>query len=124
MGAPPGAEYWTVHVENPYNEQERLDSLQLRNGAYSASECAGKMFEADGREYCHIFDPKTGQPIRGVLATGAQAPTGAASDALSTAFLVMGRERIVQFCEAYPEYGGIYIGVPEGAEVRAERINL
>jgi thiamine biosynthesis lipoprotein len=50
----------------------------------------------------HIIDPRTGRPAGGHLAAWASHPSAAASDALSTAFLVMSTEDVAKFCGRHP----------------------
>ena len=53
---------------------------------------AFQRFEADGRVYGHILDPRTGEPALGPASVTVLAPTAAEADALSTAFYLLGPE--------------------------------
>ena len=57
----------------------------------------------------HVFDPRTGRPARGHLAAWASHPSAAVSDALSTAFLVMGTDEVRRFCRSHPEAWALVI---------------
>jgi thiamine biosynthesis lipoprotein len=57
----------------------------------------------------HIIDPRTGRPARAHLAAWAAHPSAAVSDALSTAFLVMGTEEAERYCRSHPEVWGLVI---------------
>ncbi|MGZ7044983.1 MAG: FAD:protein FMN transferase [Candidatus Aminicenantales bacterium] len=57
----------------------------------------------------HIIDPRTGRSARGHLAAWASHPSGAVSDALSTAFLVMGTDEVRHFCRSHPEAWALVI---------------
>jgi thiamine biosynthesis lipoprotein len=50
----------------------------------------------------HIVDPRTGEPAAGHPAAWASHPSAAASDALSTAFMVMATEDVAAFCGRHP----------------------
>jgi thiamine biosynthesis lipoprotein len=50
----------------------------------------------------HIVDPRTGLPAAGHLAAWASHPSAAASDALSTAFMVMSTKDVAAFCRRHP----------------------
>jgi thiamine biosynthesis lipoprotein len=50
----------------------------------------------------HIVDPRTGRPAGGHAAAWASHPSAAASDALSTAFMVMSTEDVAGFCCRHP----------------------
>jgi thiamine biosynthesis lipoprotein len=78
----------------------------------------------NGRAYCHIIDPRTGMPVQGVLAVSAVAKTATESDALSTAFLVMGREGIKEYCQDRPEIGAVFVGTPLDGKPKPEHIGI
>ena len=82
---------WTVEIRDPFAEGKSLGTLTLENEALSTSGGYEKFFEKDGKTYGHILDPRTGRPADRVAATSVVAPTGAESDALSTAFYVDGK---------------------------------
>jgi thiamine biosynthesis lipoprotein len=50
----------------------------------------------------HIVDPRTGRPAGGHAAAWASHPSAAASDALSTAFMVMATKDVAAFCARHP----------------------
>lgn len=94
IGAPPGDTGWVVAAGD-----EKKVELRLSNRALSASG-----FAVQG---CHIMDPRNMKPV--ALQKGrvwASAPTAALSDALSTAFMVMERSEIEEFCAKHPEVQG------------------
>ncbi|MGZ5455018.1 MAG: FAD:protein FMN transferase, partial [Candidatus Aminicenantales bacterium] len=66
----------------------------LRNRALS-----GSGTEVKG---AHIIDPRTGRPAAGHAAAWASHPSAAASDALSTAFMVMSTAEVAAFCGRHP----------------------
>ena len=49
----------------------------------------------------HILDPRTGLPAKEHLAAWARCPSAAASDALSTAFMVMPTGEVEAFCSTH-----------------------
>lgn len=124
IGVPPGEDGWTVAIKNPYNQGVGVDEILLKDGSLSTSGSYEKFFRIEGREYCHIFDPKTGQPVEGMLSATALAPTGMESDALSTAFFVMGEERTREYCGIHPDIRAILVPMPERGEPKAVRINF
>ncbi len=124
IGAPPDGSNWKVRVRSPYNEiSEYLDEVLIRNESLSTSSGSEKFFEIEGQRYCHIFDPHTGRPVEGVLSVTAIAPTGVESDALSTAFFVMGLEKTKAYCRAHPEVRAVFV-VSDGDALKPVRINF
>ncbi len=90
LGAPPGEDAWRVTVRDPLRKDVAGDTFRLRDYALSVSGNYEKFFTLDGKTYSHIMDPRTGRPVERMLATAALAPSAEQSDALSTAFYVLG----------------------------------
>jgi thiamine biosynthesis lipoprotein len=81
---------WNIGVGGPWGEKVGLTEIILENEALSGS---GTEVKGD-----HIINPKTGKPARRHLAAWAVHPSAAASDALSTAFMMMAPEQIEHVC--------------------------
>jgi thiamine biosynthesis lipoprotein len=124
LGAPPGETGWTVRIRNPYNGAEWVDEVKLSNKSLSTSGSYEKFFEIGGHKYCHIFDPRTGKPVEGMLSATSIAPTGIESDALSTAFFVMGQEKTEAYCREHPGIRAIFVPVPANGEPKPVRVNF
>ncbi len=90
LGMPPGKAGWNVRIPQPGNKAETISTVMLRDTSLSTSGNYEKFFRLNGREYCHIMDPHTGEPVQGILQTTVIAPEATDSDALSTAMFVMG----------------------------------
>ncbi len=123
VGTPPGKDGWTVRIRSPYNKDESIDEVLIRNESLSTSSDAENFVELDGKKYGHIFDPRTGKPVEGMLSTTAIAPLGIDSDALSTAFFVMGLDKIRAYCKAHPRVRAIVV-VSDGGVLKPVRINF
>ncbi|MDF7823094.1 FAD:protein FMN transferase [Pontiellaceae bacterium B12227] len=86
---------WDIGVGGPWGEKVGLTQLKLEDQALSGS---GTEVKGD-----HIVNPKTGKPAQRHLAAWAVHPSAAASDALSTAFMMMPPEKIEVLCRENPE---------------------
>ncbi len=120
---------WLVGIRHPLDRERRLAEVRLRNAAMSTSDAAHQYFRANGKRYGHIIDPRTGRPAEGVLSATAIAPTAAESDALATAFYVMGLDETRSYCRARPSVGAVLAapsadGRSEVAGVNVERFDL
>jgi thiamine biosynthesis lipoprotein len=83
---------WPVAIADPADRSRPVLELTIADASLSTSSGSEKTFQADGRTFSHILDPRTGQalPPRGsvsVIATSAME-----ADILSTALYVMGPE--------------------------------
>ena len=79
-----------------------LARLWLRNAALATSGAGEQHFEAAGRRFGHVLDPRSGWPAEGVRSASVLASEAAVADALSTAFLVGGPELAETVCAARP----------------------
>lgn len=112
LGAPPGEKGWKVDIRDPKDERKTAAQVYLRNNSLSTSGNYEKFFNAGGRTYAHIMDPRTGFPAQGVLAVSVIAPRTIDSEAWTKPLFVNGRHWAeshkpaglrVFFCEDKPE---------------------
>jgi thiamine biosynthesis lipoprotein len=110
LGHPPEAECWKVALEGPRRgmegargrgsvaiqgrrtPEETLATVPLRDQAMSVSAVWGRSFQAEGKTFGHVLDPRTGQPVSGAVLAAVVLPSATETDALSTALLVLGAE--------------------------------
>jgi thiamine biosynthesis lipoprotein ApbE len=125
LGTPPGHDGWTVNVGQPYNRQGApLDTVTLRDESLSTSAAFEDRLEIEQKRYGHILDPRTGWPVDDtVLSATAIAPLAIDSDALSTAFFVLGLEGTRAYCRAHPEVRAIMV-LEEDGRPTPVRINF
>ncbi len=110
IGTPPNADHWLVAIENPFASVQRravqtvpdigaatersskpsLATLGLKTESLSVSAISEKFFEADGKTFGHVLDPRTGQPACNALLAAVVLPSATETDALSTALLTLG----------------------------------
>jgi thiamine biosynthesis lipoprotein len=99
IGQPPDAEAWKVALEKPYlqkgkniAEEDLLASVPLKDEAMSVSAVWGKAFQAEGKNYGHVIDPRTGAPTTAALMAAVVTVSATETDALSTALLTLGAQ--------------------------------
>ena len=101
MGRSPEGGPWKIAIENPLNQpaiqQTRpeeqiapLVTVNLENEALSVSAIWGRCFEAGGKVFGHVIDPRTGQPTSNGVIAVVVLPSATETDALSTALLTLG----------------------------------
>ncbi|MDR2220318.1 MAG: FAD:protein FMN transferase [Methylobacillus sp.] len=74
---------WRVGIQHPRGAGA-IASVDLPDGwAIGTSGDYQRYFERDGRRYCHIIDPRTGQPAQGAQAVSILVPAGARAGTLS-----------------------------------------
>jgi thiamine biosynthesis lipoprotein len=94
-----GGEAWELALR-PGGED--LGLLRLRDAALGTSAAGEPHFEAGGKSFGHVLDPRMGRPAEGVRSASVVASEAAVADALSTAFLVGGPELAGPFCASRP----------------------
>ena len=67
-----------------------LATVPLKDEAMSVSGVQENSFQAQGRTYGHILDPRTGEPALGTVLAAVVLPSATETDALSTALLTLG----------------------------------
>jgi thiamine biosynthesis lipoprotein len=92
LGAPPGADGWKIAIAAAPERPPTETSVVLRDNALSVSAVWGKSFEAGGKKFGHVIDPRTGWPVNNAVQAVVALPSATETDALSTALLVMGLE--------------------------------
>jgi len=108
LGPPLGEAGWLLHV----GPDDAPHDLRLARRALSGSGTAVK-----GN---HVLDPRSGRPAAGRFRAWAAAPTAAAADALSTAFLVMTEQEVRDFCRTRPGISAYLLSSPQ-AEMLARQ---
>lgn len=128
MGAH-GGRAWRVGIQNP-RKPGPLATLELHDGeAIGTSGDYQRYFELNGKRYCHLIDPRTGQPAQGVQAVtilthGVHA--GVWSDAASKPLFISGTQgwreaaRKMLLDEALPVDGDGKVHLTAAMEKRLE----
>ena len=92
LGAPPNDSGWTVKIRHPRKWLETVEELRLKDESLSTSGDYEKFFEAGGKIYSHIMDPRTGYPASGVLSVSVIAPRTMTSEFWTKPFFILGRD--------------------------------
>lgn len=118
-GEKPGKESWRIGVQDPSSERgSHIGVLAVKNKTMVTSGVYERFFEADGKRYHHILDPKTGYPVEnGLLSVTIVADRSIDADGLSTSVFALGAERGRALIESLPGVEAIFIG--EDFSVRA-----
>ena len=93
LGTPKdGPEGWDIKIRDPKNARKTVEEVHLKNQSLSTSGSYEKFFEAEGKIYSHIMDPRTGYPAEGMLAVSVIAPTTLDSEAWTKPYFILGRQ--------------------------------
>lgn len=95
----PSSDAARIGVRHPRDKSRLAGSLRVSDAGIGTSGDAEKFFEAGGKRYSHIIDPRTGCPVPWHGSVTVVAPNATDADALSTALYVMGPGKGVAFVE-------------------------
>jgi len=101
---------WSVGIKDPDSLEGILESEPLVNEAITTSGDYEQFVEYKGKKYSHLIDPRTGYPVdNGVDSVTVIAKNCVTSDALATAFAVMGERGIESFLKENPSTMRIFL---------------
>ncbi|MDR3331276.1 MAG: FAD:protein FMN transferase [Synergistaceae bacterium] len=125
IGDRPDGRPWRIGVQDPFKARGNpLCIVDVSNTSIVTSGVYERRWEIDGREFSHIYDPSTGLPVSGdLLSVTLISDDPTEGDALSTAFMVMGRPMALEILRVIPGVEAIFVSESEmfGREVVATR---
>lgn len=96
-------DFLRIGLRDPYDKNNIMGVLKLKSGyAVATSGDYERFVILDGVKYPHIIDPRTGYPVKNTVATTVVAPNATQSDFLSTAVFVLGKTRINDVVDMFP----------------------
>lgn len=66
IGPHPDREPWRIGICHPRNPNSPMASVDVEKGALATSGDYERFIEIDGKRYCHLLNPKSGWPVRGL----------------------------------------------------------
>lgn len=114
---------WAIGVPHPHKPGEHVGEIILCDDALGTSGAGTQFFEAGGRRFGHLIDPRTGWPTEGVFTATAIASTAAEADALATAFYINGPGGASEYCAEHKTAAAVLVcprdGVHDDIDVHA-----
>ena len=107
LGAPPGASGWRILLQDGAGSYAGV--VTLRDAMLSVSGGFGRVSRIGGRDYGHVIDPRTGEPLTEGRQAAILAPTGAAAEALSKALLVLDADEAWSLLADLPHTEGLLL---------------
>lgn len=110
LGSPLGHDRgWLIGIQNPDNIDERLATVRLKDRAMGTSACDKQFFEAAGKRFGHVLDPRSGWPADALAGVSVLARDAATADGLATALFVMGLDKARDFCHNHPDIAALLV---------------
>jgi thiamine biosynthesis lipoprotein len=154
LGQPPEADSWRIEIPSPRNEatpalrsalsglsspagegsgpmanapgrSDTFATVELRDTSLSVSAVWGKYFQAQGRKFGHIIDPRTGEPANGAVMSAVVLPSATETDALSTALLTLGPDGHELIANLRPDIRTLVVAEsPGGLQAKSKGIEI
>ena len=105
IGSAPGQEGWWVFLD----KSDLTSKKVLKDRSLSTASNRTQHWVRNGKNYGHILDPRTGLPTSFLGSVSVVASTATASDALATAFVVLGPEDSARVLSKHPEWEAIFV---------------
>lgn len=96
LGVPNNSRGWEIKIRDPKDQRKTMEDVYLKDESLSTSGSYEKFFEAGGKIYSHIMDPRTGYPAAGTLAVSVIAPKTLDSEAWTKPYFILGRQWAAQ----------------------------
>ena len=113
LGESPVEGLWPFGLRHPRQPESTFAVIAVDSGAIATSGDYERYFVHEGVRYAHIVDPRTGWPVQGVASVSVLAPTGIASDALSTVLFVLGVEHGCEVVVGVPGVAAVWVLAPD-----------
>lgn len=118
-GSKPDGRPWKIGIRSPFGDAPgpwQAPIIELDEGSVVTSGTYERYFEAEGRRYGHIIDPKTGYPIEPkALSASVVAPRSIDAEGFSTTFLALGYEASRGIMARHPELTAACFVYPDGS---------
>lgn len=98
VGPKIGNQPWTIGIQDPRNRGKLMAGIAITSGGIATSGDYEKYFELDGRRFCHILHPKSGQPVSFWRSVSVQASSALLAGSLSTVAMLK-QDHALEFLE-------------------------
>ena len=109
FGTPPGKDSWVIGLQHPRESEGILGTFEIKDKAVSTSGDYENFFTIEGKRYSHIIDPRTGNPVKGIVSVTIVTGNATRADALSTGIFVLGLTKGIELIEQLSDVEGIIV---------------
>ncbi len=94
IGSLPDGSPWKIGIRHSRNAAGRMATVGLISGSLATSGDYERFIEIEGRRYCHILNPTSGWPARGLSSVSVISPDCLAAGSLATVAMLKGLDGI------------------------------
>lgn len=92
FGPHPNHEPWHIQIRHPRNADSFMATVEVERGAIASSGDYERYIEVEGERYCHIINPLTGWPVRGLSSVSVLAGQCLVAGSVSTIAMLKGAQ--------------------------------
>lgn len=120
IGPQPDGAAWSIGIQDPRKADGLIATIPVTSGALTTSGDYERFFELGGRRYCHILDPRDGQPVQAWRSVSVLAPLAIAAGSCTTIAMLKQTEAL-SFLE---ESGLAYLAVDQQGKLHCKNVVL
>jgi thiamine biosynthesis lipoprotein len=94
IGPHPDLGPWYIGIRHPRDHESSIISVPINHGALASSGDYERYMMVDGQRYCHILNPVTGWPCRGLASVSVMADRCLVAGTVSTIAMLKGRDGV------------------------------
>ena len=117
LGPKPDGSPWMIGIQDPRDKTAILATIPVDRGGLATSGDYERYFELDGKRYCHILDPRNGQPVTHWRTVSVVAPLAVVAGNCATIAMLKQSDGLA-FLEAC---GMNYLAVDQSGTVHVKR---
>jgi thiamine biosynthesis lipoprotein len=117
LGPKPDGSPWMIGIQDPRDKTAILATIPVDRGGLATSGDYERFFELDGKRYCHILDPRSGQPVTHWRTVSVVAPLAVVAGNCATIAMLKQADGLA-FLEAC---GMNYLAVDQSGTVHVKR---
>ena len=117
LGPKPDGSPWMIGIQDPRDKTAILATIPVERGGLATSGDYERYFELDGKRYCHILDPRSGQPVTHWRTVSVVAPLAVVAGNCATIAMLKQSDGLA-FLEAC---GMNYLAVDQSGTVHVKR---
>ena len=110
---------WQMGIQHPRRRDELIASLPVSQGGLATSGDYERYFELDGQRYCHVLDPRSGEPVCHWQSISVLAPLAAMAGSCCT-IAMLKQARGLEFLAAA---GVSYLAIAQSGEVHKHSLS-
>ncbi len=110
FGVVPGTSDWAVEIVDPFDPENDVMTLHLRDQAVATSGIDRRRWQRSGAWQHHLIDPHTGQPAQNDLLTATVvAPTTVEAEVYAKTVFLLGSQAGLDFIDHQPTLAGCVV---------------